>query len=1178
MSEDRVRVARIVDVWAQVSSQEGSYGSGYLVASSLVLTSLHVVAAGVPEFEDSPEWDSTVSRPYAQIKIRHLQGQRWWTCKILWPSPDVPVKCDAALLEITDGDWRPEGELSRWGKPTVEDSRLTVGAIGFPSAQRRKDGTRDPERITGICNPSTGMRSRHYQIVVTDGLRGSGSQWSGMSGAAVLSNGLIMALVIEYLKDSQGTRLRALPVERLFEVEGFRATMQAVTGSEPILESIELAPLLSTPAPPLRARPESENFSPASLLRADAEVVRFRGRVEDLERLITWCEAGERCSVRLLVGPGGQGKTRLARQLAIQLQRNGWNSGLLTEQADIAAAQANLQYLTCPTLLVVDYAEARAQQVRTLLNLGTNYKGTAPLRVLLIARSKGDWWDEFSRMESAARKIVEDASVDDLLPLEPTVDGRFAAYREALEDLANEFGQSVHDPYIRQLLNHPPDMSHPRYAQALMVQMVALIPFLETRPGPATEAQAIILKREESYWSRVATRYGLTIHPNTLRLIVATHCLCSAYSQRELTELLLQIRSITDQSADVRMRVELWLHDLYPLVGTENSEEPLNLVGTLAPDRLAEYLVTNVFRDDREFLVELLGSVSKRQAQHAFATLASAAAFDATVDEMLKEVIRRVPPLALAAAQVAPRSENPAPLIAAIGQLLPRGISEAEYPGLWTELYRVIHPRSAVFAELSVSLERSNIGSIRLLSEIFPETKRQFADSLRILFNRLYNARKYDEALDTALQSLEISRPLSRSENNADLLRLAGSLTDLCVALRAMGYFEQSLSAIQEAVAIYRQKLPSDESIMVRLGTALHHLSDALVSEGSEREATAAIEESLRIREALASEDPTQLPGLIYSLSSLAARRYKAGRTDEALELSDRSIGIGERLLDQGRDLYVRDLATCVELRIGLLFDAGRLTETLAADTRLIELRKELARGTETGYLVDLAWALSARANHLRKAGRNEEALRVSSEAMDTYRRIPRHATNDSSNAGQLFRIAEVLFHHSLCLSGAGDLEAAYSFARDATEVYQKLAEHRPEEYAPALADALRSLAFRALGVEKLNEGSRAIEQSIGIMNALVTLNIQKYEPRLTMFSFARGLLRWTLATFGKPYIRTPWRSLWLKNIIKMTGPNMRWRRSRAFTYCWAMKRSSRGESSLRHLSIGQKKTIMELE
>ena len=61
------------------------------------------------------------------------------------------------------------------------------------------------------------------------------------------------------------------------------------------------------------------------LLRADAEAVRFYGRDTQLTELTRWCtDPGQDVGVRLLVGPGGRGKTRLARRLVADLRGRPW--------------------------------------------------------------------------------------------------------------------------------------------------------------------------------------------------------------------------------------------------------------------------------------------------------------------------------------------------------------------------------------------------------------------------------------------------------------------------------------------------------------------------------------------------------------------------------------------------------------------------------------------------------------------------------------------------------------------------------------------------------------------------------------------------------------------------------------------------------------------------------------
>jgi hypothetical protein len=89
------------------------------------------------------------------------------------------------------------------------------------------------------------------------------------------------------------------------------------------VEPVELAGL---------AEPVLVPDSPAWLLRADVADTPFRHRPE-LAELQDWCADSAWSGIRLVVGAGGQGKTRLARHLAAQLAAQGWAGLLLAETA-----------------------------------------------------------------------------------------------------------------------------------------------------------------------------------------------------------------------------------------------------------------------------------------------------------------------------------------------------------------------------------------------------------------------------------------------------------------------------------------------------------------------------------------------------------------------------------------------------------------------------------------------------------------------------------------------------------------------------------------------------------------------------------------------------------------------------------------------------------------------------
>ena len=127
-------------------------------------------------------------------------------------------------------------------------------------------------------------------------------------------------------------------------------------------------------------------------LRPEAQVVRFWPRPE-LGVLREWCTGGGRLGVRLVTGEGGSGKTRLALQLAEEVTGDGWRV-LWVERGQEGAAVSTVRAAGEPAVLVVDYAETRAGLAGLLADAekATRDEDCPELRVVLLARSAGEWW------------------------------------------------------------------------------------------------------------------------------------------------------------------------------------------------------------------------------------------------------------------------------------------------------------------------------------------------------------------------------------------------------------------------------------------------------------------------------------------------------------------------------------------------------------------------------------------------------------------------------------------------------------------------------------------------------------------------------------------------------------------------------------------------------------------
>jgi hypothetical protein len=78
--------------------------------------------------------------------------------------------------------------------------------------------------------------------------------------------------------------------------------------------------------PVLETIPEN----PAGLLRPDRKMVEFTGRKVELAALKSWCASEDRRSVRIIVGAGGVGKTRLALRVAADWEAGGGQWRLIT--------------------------------------------------------------------------------------------------------------------------------------------------------------------------------------------------------------------------------------------------------------------------------------------------------------------------------------------------------------------------------------------------------------------------------------------------------------------------------------------------------------------------------------------------------------------------------------------------------------------------------------------------------------------------------------------------------------------------------------------------------------------------------------------------------------------------------------------------------------------------------
>ncbi|WP_395292684.1 hypothetical protein ACF9IK_03090 [Kitasatospora hibisci] len=269
------------------------------------------------------------------------------------------------------------------------------------------------------------------------------------------------------------------------------------------------------------------NGSPTALLQAERQVVGFHGRGPLLDELVAWCRQ-DGFGAWLLHGPGGQGKTRLVRELSRRLTEEPKQDGDLDRppwtvvwlRPTIPTDESSLKRLretTGPLLVVLDYAETRVDQLALLL--GTVRERQVPFKLVLIARTAGHWWKHARTAGGAAADLLRRAPVVELPPLAADEAERTALYRQAAEAFARYLPQvrGCAGPDWRELAAGLPlpDLGRVGFDNVLTLHMTALADLLDQGMADTTgsasadpdDVETRLLVHESQYW-RLTLRQG----------------------------------------------------------------------------------------------------------------------------------------------------------------------------------------------------------------------------------------------------------------------------------------------------------------------------------------------------------------------------------------------------------------------------------------------------------------------------------------------------------------------------------------------------------------------------------------------------------------------------------------------------------------------------------------------
>lgn len=667
------------------------------------------------------------------------------------------------------------------------------------------------------------------------------------------------------------------------------------------------------------------------------------GREAELTRLSTWLRQPNSCSIAVLSGAPGSGKTRLAIEACRHARNAGWEAGFCHPEQLARFVTNDIDRWTwnSPQLIVIDDAPDVTAAIGTLIaklaSQASQLTSTPPLRILLISRHE-------LHASSALTSVLTPSASDTGTLL--------ATWRNGHTDIHLESHLSA--DAVRKIVGHCKTRTGeavtadkvPGLARAIAASPLGSTPLLiqlavwfssELDPGELSARDAIfdLFREREAQEGIAATARRFAVDEDLLAALIAVAYAC-------------------DQT--------LGLGDPF----TEHIETLSGLIGASAPSP----------KQAHQALAHYLGKGSPRSLQpdlfseHFF--LRTIERLGLCGDNLSQFVITAI-------------TLHPATTAGFLIHCLEdfsdtSRLQETVRSHIMSRLWPIEAARAAEESASHHSVKTASL-SLEIARWLLDDSATHGAPAAEILSltsklaDRLANVGRSFEAYALTEKAADLARSL-HTHSSADFWPiLSQQLCNYSQDSLAVGYIDRALALAREAVEVCPRDLAADSPAMHILASAQENLAAMLHEAGLYEEALAVNLDALNTaREARNEGDEDSAAFEAMQIDNLALRYSRVGQPDKALAAARKGLDAWQSLAAAHPHKYNAALALCCHNLGNRLRELGALREARLMHDRAASIRKRLATFETDRYAHEVAHSLTSLAHTLLELGNVEAA------------------------------------------------------------------------------------------------------------------------------------------------------------------------------------------------------------